>query len=128
VLDMFLIGNLHISHGRIIRPPSRPDYPAGPDYPPPRAPDYPAWSFIAAAVLLQSIMSRLVPTYSMLLEYFTISYMTFEHYLLFATRLCFSQVVLLGVVGDARGMIDLVTSLHPMLLASRSLQEGRTRK
>ncbi|KAK1694085.1 hypothetical protein QYE76_010782, partial [Lolium multiflorum] len=39
-----------IRHGRIIRPPG--------------TPDYPAWSFIAAAVLIQSILSRLVSTYS----------------------------------------------------------------
>ncbi|KAK1696090.1 hypothetical protein QYE76_012787 [Lolium multiflorum] len=39
-----------IRSGRIIRPPGRPDYPA--------------WSFIAAAVLIQSILSRLVSTYS----------------------------------------------------------------
>ncbi|KAK1618092.1 hypothetical protein QYE76_023609 [Lolium multiflorum] len=39
-----------IRSGRIIRPPG--------------TPDYPAWSFIAAAVLIQSILSRLVPTYS----------------------------------------------------------------
>ncbi|KAK1649930.1 hypothetical protein QYE76_067735 [Lolium multiflorum] len=39
-----------IRSGRIIRPLG--------------APDYPAWSFIAYAVLFQSTMSRLVPTYS----------------------------------------------------------------
>lgn len=73
-------------------------------------------------------MSRFVPTYSMFLEYITVSYMTYEHYLLFSIRLCLSHVVLLGVVGDALGMIDQVTSLHPMHLASPSLQGGRTRK
>ncbi|KAK1596224.1 hypothetical protein QYE76_017278, partial [Lolium multiflorum] len=39
-----------IRSGRIIRPLG--------------TPDYPAWSFIAAAVLIQSILFRLVPTYS----------------------------------------------------------------
>ncbi|KAK1626770.1 hypothetical protein QYE76_001085 [Lolium multiflorum] len=39
-----------IRSGRIIRPLG--------------APDYPAWSFIAAAVLIQSILFRLVPAYS----------------------------------------------------------------
>ncbi|KAK1685286.1 hypothetical protein QYE76_046134 [Lolium multiflorum] len=36
--------------GRIIRPSARPDYPA--------------WSFVAAVVFIQSILSRLIPTYS----------------------------------------------------------------
>jgi hypothetical protein len=73
-------------------------------------------------------MSRLLPTYSMFLEYFTVSYMTYEHYLLFAIHLCFSQVMVLEVLGDAQGMTGRVMSLHRMRLASPPLVEGRTRK
>jgi hypothetical protein len=77
--------------------------------------------------LFQSILSRLVPTYSMFLEYITVSYMTYEHYLLFAIRLCYSQVVFLGVLGDAQGVIVQVMSSHQMLLASPQLLGRRTR-
>jgi hypothetical protein len=77
--------------------------------------------------LFQSILSRLVPTYSMFLEYITVSYMTYEHYLLFAIRLCCSQVVFLGVLGDAQGVIVQVMSSHRMLLASPQLLGRRTR-
>jgi hypothetical protein len=66
-------------------------------------------------------MSRLLPTYSMFLEYITVSYMTYEHYLLFAIRLCFSQVVVLGVLGDAQGRTGQVMNLLRMLLASPPL-------
>jgi hypothetical protein len=64
----------------------------------------------------------------MFLECITVSYMTYEHYLLFAIHLCYSQVVLLGVLlGDAQGLIGQVMSLCPTLLASQPHLGTRTR-